>query len=235
MIDPNDPFEDGESAVSKFEGQSIARRNISDLTHGDRALDPTPRGVLERFFNSGATRAASEAEKRTEHARALARLGNAKADAQIALERAFRANKIGATRANAEIAENEAVQAASIAKREMAITKARAAHELAEMDLDIERAKRSIELAKLRKKEKELGMPVVYKKQLPEPEPDHPIIAQMKAEYGTYHRVKLALRKARRELEEQRGLISEEEYEDKLSFLEIREAEVLSHILAGEA
>ena len=162
-------------------------------------------------------------------------LADAKGDAQISVERMIRSSQIGQTRADMEIAENQAAYVKAVAERERASTQARAAHELAEMDLDIERRKRRLTIAKLQKEEEALNKPTVHATPPKEPVEDHPIIAEMKAEFGTYKRIRGELRKARAELEEQKPLLSPEEFLERLEFLEYREAEVMSRILADEA
>lgn len=229
-----DPYDDGKSAVTRFEGQNLARRNFSDVTHGDRALDTQPRGLWERTFGDPTRRAAEEARKRADHARAMGELADSKANTQISMERMLRSSQIGQTRADMEIAENQAAYVKAVAARERASTEARAAHELAELDLEIERRKRHLELARLEKQEAALNAPTVHAAPPRQPVEDHPVIAEMKAEYGTYKRIRIALRKARAELEEQKPLLTPEEYEERLTFLEYREAEVMSRIMAGE-
>ena len=202
-----DPFNESDSSVPRYDGQRIAVRQQSDITQGDRRLDPRPLGRIERWFGNGAARAAAEARGRADHARAFGELAEARGDAQIQIERMLRADRIGRSQAEAEIAENEARLAIAAGKRERALAQLRNTKELADLDFEIERLKRRNEILRLRQEGNALTAPPRVETQTPPPpSPDHPVIAELKAELGTYERVKQALRRVRRELEESLAL-----------------------------
>ena len=234
-----DPFDEGRTSVSVYRGQQIARRVQAELTDGDAALSPLARGLLEQLgFRDPTRRAIEEARKRGELGRLIEQLAIVKADILIAMERLYAASEIGRTRAQAEIAENQARQASAEADRNEARTRAQNAAELAALDAEIARLKRDNEILRLRRQGEDLRTPppsVVVPPPAKQEEPDHPVVADLKRELGTYHKVKLELRKIRRDLEERRPYMTEEEYQDHVEFLEIRQAEVMSRIMAGEA